>query len=336
MARHRFTAGLRNSRLARRQSRQPDHLFFDAVAVRSLLAGRGGRARLQVRSSNFAIGDFWRFWVVHLWVEDFLELFTTIMVAFIFGLLVVVFGEDGSCASSTSTHPVFGGWCRRHDASLYSSGTAGDAHGPGRLLLGRGSHPVDVLPWKRGPSCTWERVRRSKAARQFPHRWAVLYLAAVGFWNFLGAGVFGFLFNLPVVSDYEIGTRLMVNHGHAATMGVYGMLAGLAARLLDCSYLIPERAVVGTSCEDSAFWSLNIGLAWMVVHLAVAAARDSCSSTSPSTTGYFEARELQLPDEPARTDITLEWLRLPGDVVFIVFGVLPLLWLTAGWACATA
>jgi nitric oxide reductase subunit B len=50
----------------------------------------------------------------------------------------------------------------------------------------------------------------------------VMFLVAVGFWNFLGAGIFGFLINLPIVSYYEIGTALTANHEHAAMMGVYG------------------------------------------------------------------------------------------------------------------
>src|SRR6476620_6024100 len=60
---------------------------------------------------------------------------------------------------------------------------------------------------------------------RFPHKWAVMFLGAVGFWNFVGAGVIGFLINLPVVSYWEIGTQFTANHGHAAMMGVYGMLA---------------------------------------------------------------------------------------------------------------
>ena len=39
---------------------------------------------------HFTVTEFWRFWVVHLWVEDFLELFTTVMVAYMFVLLGVV------------------------------------------------------------------------------------------------------------------------------------------------------------------------------------------------------------------------------------------------------
>ena len=83
-------------------------------------------------------------------------------------------------------------------------------------------------------------AQESRSQTPFPHRWAVMFLVAVGFWNFLGAGIFGFLINLPIVSYYEIGTALTANHGHAAMMGVYGMLAlGLAMFCL--RYLIPAE-----------------------------------------------------------------------------------------------
>ena len=52
-----------------------------------------------------------------------------------------------------------------------------------------------------------------------------LFLVAVNFWNFFGAGVLGFIINLPIANYYEHGTYLTVNHGHAALMGVYGNLA---------------------------------------------------------------------------------------------------------------
>ena len=43
---------------------------------------------------------------------------------------------------------------------------------------------------------------------RFPHKWTFYFLMAVGFWNFVGAGMFGFLINLPIVSYYEVGTQL--------------------------------------------------------------------------------------------------------------------------------
>ena len=116
----------------------------------------------------------------------------------------------------------------------------------------------------------------------FPHRWAVMFLVAVGFWNFLGAGIFGFLINLPIVSYYEIGTALTANHGHAAMMGVYGMLAvGLA--LFCLRYLIPPERWPEKLARGSRFWSLEHRPGLDVLRDA-APARASCSCTSRSTT----------------------------------------------------
>lgn len=148
-----------------------------------------------------------------------------------------------------------------------------------------------------------------------------MFLVAVGFWNFLGAGIFGFLINLPIISYYQIGTALTANHGHAAMMGVYGMLAaGLA--LFCLRYLIPEERWSERAAKIS-FWSLNIGLAWMsfatLFPLGILQFYESVS------VGYYEARTLEFLTND--TNALLEWMRLPGDVHFIVGGVLPLLYL---------
>jgi len=90
-----------------------------------------------------------------------------------------------------------------------------------------------------------------------------MFLIAVGVWNFVGAGVFGFLINLPIVSYYEVGTILTPNHGHAAMMGVFGMLAmalmvfALRQVSSDAQWGRVERLV------RISFWGLNGGLALM-------------------------------------------------------------------------
>jgi nitric oxide reductase subunit B len=155
----------------------------------------------------------------------------------------------------------------------------------------------------------------------FPHRWAIMFLVAVGFWNFLGAGIFGFLINLPIVSYYEIGTALTSNHGHASMMGVYGMLAaGLA--MFAVRYLIPDRRWPERLARTS-FWSLNLGLAWMV--FATLFPIGLLQLERSVSVGYFEARQLEYLTSGYLSFI--EWMRLPGDVVFIAGGVLPLLWI---------
>jgi nitric oxide reductase subunit B len=164
-------------------------------------------------------------------------------------------------------------------------------------------------------------AQESRSRTPFPHRWAVMFLVSVGFWNFLGAGIFGFLINLPVVSYYEIGTALTANHGHAAMMGVYGMLAiGLAMFCL--RYLIPADRWPERWARI-AFWSTNLGLAWMcfatLLPLGIAQLYKSVND------GYWEARDLGFLTEDTNT--LIEWLRLPGDIVFIAGGALPVLYI---------
>jgi nitric oxide reductase subunit B len=147
-----------------------------------------------------------------------------------------------------------------------------------------------------------------------------MFLAAVGFWNFLGAGIFGFLINLPIVSYYEIGTALTSNHGHTAFMGVYGMLAiGIAVFCL--RYLVPKDRWSDGAVKFS-FWSLNLGLAWMsfatLFPLGVLQLYHSVSA------GYVEARSLEFLTTGMA--VWIEWMRLPGDLVFIA-GTFPLLWM---------
>jgi nitric oxide reductase subunit B len=309
--------GLRGRMAGESPGNLPCLFFYSALSIPLFYA-----VGLLSRShTTFAVADFWRFWVVHLWVEDFLELFTTIMVAYIFVLLGVV-------SERTATRVVY------LDILLYSlGGVVGTMHhvyfsgAPAvHMALGAFFSAAEVIPLTFLTVEAWTflqlgaRQQASAGAARFPHRWAVLFLASVGFWNFLGAGVFGFLINLPVVSYYEIGTQLTANHGHAAMMGVYGMLA-IALLVFCLRYLLrPEdwsERLVGFS-----FWALNLGLAWMVFAnlfpIGVLQLGEAVSG------GYWQARSLTFFEEHAY----LEWLRLPGDVLFIA-GVVPLVWLTA-------
>ena len=151
------------------------------------------------------------------------------------------------------------------------------------------------------------------------HKWTFYFLMAVGFWNFLGAGVFGFLINLPVVSYYEVGTLLTTNHGHAAMMGVFGMLA-MALMVFALRQTLPNGAWGRVEkYVQVSFWGLNLGLALMVLMNlcpgGIVQLRDVLGH------GYWHARSLDFIGQPLMR--TLEWLRLPGDMVFILVGVVP-------------
>lgn len=290
--------------------------FFSALSIPAFYSV-GLLAR---PTSHFTTTDFWRFWVVHLWVEDFLELFTTIMVAYMFVLVGVVHER----VALTMVYL---------DILLYSAGgvigTMHHVYFSGEpavhMALGAFFSAAEVIPLTFLTLEAWSFLQLgahqgAKSRTPFPHFWAVMFLASVGFWNFLGAGVFGFLINLPIVSYYEIGTALTANHAHAAMMGVYGMLAvGLA--LFCLRYLIPEEHWSQRAAKVS-FWSLNLGLVWMVFAtlfpLGILQLYHSVSH------GYFDARTLEFLS--SRTITFIEWLRLPGDAVFILGGTLPVLY----------
>ncbi|MCV7257530.1 nitric-oxide reductase large subunit [Mycobacterium shimoidei] len=271
--------------------------------------------------THYTVADFWRFWVVHLWVEDFLELFTTVMVAYIFVLLGVVRERIALGVIYLDIILYSAGGVIGTMHHLYFSGTPVE-----HMALGAFFSAAEVIPLTFLTVEAWAFLQlgsrqQSGDDKPFPHRWAVMFLVAVGFWNFLGAGIFGFLINLPIVSYYQIGTALTANHGHAALMGVYGMLAvGLA--MFAFRYVIPADKWPEKWARLS-FWGMNLGLAWMVfatlLPLGVLQLFHSVND------GYFEARSLGYITKPGNA--LIEWLRMPGDIILIVGGVLPFVYI---------
>ena len=293
-------------------------LFFLAALAIPAFYAVGLIART---GQNFTVNEYWRFWVVHLWVEDFLELFTTVMVAYMFVLLGVVRERVALLVIFLDIvlYSVGGVIGTMHH--LYFSGEPAEHMALGAFFSAAEVIPLTFLTVEAWSFLQLGAAQESKSQTPFPHRWAVMFLVAVGFWNFLGAGIFGFLINLPVVSYYEIGTALTANHGHAAMMGVYGMLAlGLAMFCL--RYLIPADRWPERWARI-CFWSTNIGLAWMcfatLLPLGILQLYKSVND------GYFEARELKFLTN--HTNAVIEWLRLPGDVIFIAGGAIPALYI---------
>ncbi|HEX2895711.1 MAG TPA: cbb3-type cytochrome c oxidase subunit I [Marmoricola sp.] len=305
--------GIRARLRTESRGNMPWLFFYSALAIPAFYAV----GLLAGTETKFTVADFWRFWVVHLWVEDFLELFTTVMVAYIFVMLGVVRERIalGIILLDVILYSAGGVIGTMHH--LYFSGTPVE-----HMALGAFFSAAEVIPLTFLTVEAWTFLQlgarqERKSTAPFPHRWAVMFLVAVGFWNFLGAGIFGFLINLPIVSYYQIGTALTANHGHAAMMGVYGMLA-VGLSMFALRYLIPAEKWPDRLAKIS-FWSLNIGLAWMVfatlLPLGVLQLYKSVDK------GYFEARSLGYITTPGNA--LLEWMRLPGDVLFIVGGTLP-------------
>lgn len=267
--------------------------------------------------TNYTIVDAWRFWIIHLWVEGFFEFFVTVIVA-------VIFYEMGLVQRLTALRTIY------LDAILYfGGGLIGTGHhwywtGQTELNMALSAtfSALEVVPLTLITLDAWDfvKVTRGRQAVVDRHLWTFYFLMAVGFWNFVGAGVFGFLINTPIVSYYEVGTLLTPNHGHAAMMGVFGMLgAGLMVFVLR-ETVADEVWARLSRLVRVAFWGLNIGLAMMVVFSLFPAGLMQVRDVIQN--GYWHARGLQYTATPLAR--TLEWLRMPGDLVFMFAGALPL------------
>ncbi len=272
--------------------------------------------------TNPAVIDNWRFWIIHLWVEGFFELFATVLVA-------IMFFQMGLVSAKTATRVVY------LDAILYlGAGIIGTGHhwyftGQGTLNMGLAAtfSAMEVVPLTLLTLDAWDFIRlRDKTCGSCGttlssnQKWAINFLMAVGVWNFVGAGVFGFLINLPVVSYFEIGTTLTTNHGHAAMFGVFGMLA--LAVVVYCLRALQSDArwAKVEGLVRIGFWGLNIGLGLMIVldlfPAGVLQLQDSLAN------GYWHARRQAFLMAGAYH--TLEWLRVVADTTFLVVGVFPI------------
>jgi nitric oxide reductase subunit B len=291
--------------------------FYSALSIPAFYAV----GLLAHPATHFTTADFWRFWVVHLWVEDFLELFTTVVVAYMFVLLGVVHERVALTMIYLDILLYSAGGVIGTMHHVYFSGQPAVHMAFGAFFSAAEVIPLTFLTLEAWSFLQLGTEQETRARTPFPHLWAVMFLASVGFWNFLGAGIFGFLINLPIVSYYEIGTALTANHGHAAMMGVYGMLAvGLA--LFCLRYMVPPERWSDRAAKIS-FWSLNVGLAWMVfATLFPLGILQLYTSVNQS---YFDARSLKFLTND--TNRLLQWLRFPGDVLFIAGGVLPVVYL---------
>jgi nitric oxide reductase subunit B len=274
-------------------------------------------------SSNFSTVDTWRFWIIHLWVEGFFEVFATVMVA-------IMLYKLGLVAKQSATRIIY------LDAVLFlGAGILGTGHHwywngqtSVSMALSASFSALEVVPLilLTLEASGFAKLMRSKRDEKggkidFPHKWTFFFLIAVGVWNFIGAGIFGFLINLPVISYYETGTNLTPNHGHAALMGVFGML-GIA-------FLVFAMRQVSTvehwkqieKYVKVSFWGLNIGLAGMVILQLFPSGVLQLLDVIEN--GYWHARSFGFSGQ--QRIVNLAWLRLPADIIFITAGVLPLL-----------
>lgn len=261
--------------------------------------------------SNLSVMEYWRWWVVHLWVEGIFEVFATAALAFIFMSLGLVSRTMATTASLASASLFMVGGIPGTFHHLYFSGTTTPV-----MAIGASFSALEVVPLLVLGHEAWHNWHLHTRAPWLNNlRWPLCCFAAVAFWNMLGAGVFGFLINPPISLYYIQGLNTTAVHAHAALFGVYGFLA-LGFCLLVLRYIHPQT-VFNEKLMQTGFWALNIGLLMMIFTslLPIGVLQFQASFNE----GLWYARSEAFMQQPLLQ--TLRWVRTVGDVVFIVGSV---------------
>ncbi|WP_426370303.1 nitric-oxide reductase large subunit [Pseudocolwellia sp. HL-MZ7] len=265
--------------------------------------------------THISVMEYWRWWVVHLWVEGIFEVFATAIIS-------LLFVRMGILRKSTATVMVlfatiiflFGGVLGTFH-HLYFSGTPTSVIAVGAMISSLEVVPLLVVGFE---AYTRYKVEHIEVWENNYH-WPFMFFASVLFWNFVGAGIFGFMINPPIALYYMQGLNTTANHGHAALFGVYGML-GLGLTLY-CMRGLTDITFWNLKLIKISFWSLNIGLGMMTfLSLLPQGILQTYVSIEQ---GYSFARSAEFIQSPIMQ--TLVWARVPGDIVFS-FGVVCFCW----------
>ena len=265
--------------------------------------------------THITIMEYWRWWIVHLWVEGIFEVFATTALAFLFVTLGLVSLRTGTAATLMSASIFMVGGVPGTFHHLYFSGTTTPVMAVGACFSALEVVPLILMGYE-----AWENWHHStKTAWMQKLKWPVLFFTAVAFWNMLGAGVFGFFINPPISLYYLQGLNMTAVHAHGALFGVYGFLS-LGFVLLIMRYLRPNFSFSEGQMK-TAFWGMNIGLALMMFTslLPIGLFQFHASISE----GMWYARSAELLQQEHMQD--LRWFRTFGDVVFMI-GALVYAW----------
>ena len=295
--------------------------FLSSVAIAAFY----GAGLMWGRQTNLAVAEYWRWWVVHLWVEGFFEVFATAAIAFLFTRMGLLRVKTAGTAVLFSTVIFLSGGIIGTFHHLYFTGTSTAV-----MALGATFSALEIVPLV---LVGFEALENLSLSRAQPwvraYRWPIYFFVAVAFWNLVGAGLFGFLINPPVALYYMQGLNTTPVHGHTALFGVYGMLGiGL---MLFCLKGLTGPGTWRTGALSLAFWSINVGLALMVgISILPIGLMQAWASIEH---GMWYARSAEFLQTPLIE--RLHWLRIVGDSLFAL-GVVSLGWfilgLKTGWS----
>ena len=210
---------------------------------------------------NQTMDSFFRWWVVHLWVEGVWELIMGGILAF---LLIKITGVD---------REVIEKWLYVIVGLTFISGILGTGHhyyyiGAPKYWLIIGGIFSALEPLAFLGMALFAVAMYRKGEKKHPNKIALMWTLGTAIVSFVGAGLLGLAHTLPQVNLWTHGTLVTAMHGHLAFWGAYGMIVFAAI-----SYMMPN--MTGRKLYDSgngltAFWLSNIGMIGMTTAFAAA------------------------------------------------------------------
>jgi nitric oxide reductase subunit B len=299
-------------------------LFVVASTAIGLFYGAG---LMWGRQTHLAMAEYWRWWVIHLWVEGFFEVFATVVIAFLFVRMGLLKVGSATTAVIFSTVIFLAGGILGTMHHLYFTGTPTSVLALGSTFSALEIVPLVLVGFEGYENLTLSRARPWVTA----YRWPILFFVSVAFWNLVGAGLFGFLINPPIALYYMQGLNTTPVHGHTALFGVYGMLGiGL---MLFCLRGLTGHGEWKSRPLAFSFWSINVGLALMVLLSVLPVGL--LQTWASVEHGMWYARSAEFMQTPLLNN--LRWLRVAGDTIFAL-GAVGLGWfvlgLKTGWSFA--
>lgn len=299
----------------------PNWILYSVIGIPILFVS-GFVARPE---TNFVIADFWRWMVIHMWVEAFFEVFITVIVSYLMVLMGLVSRQAAVRVVYFATILFLGTGLLGISHNFYWNAKPVATMALGSIFSTLQFVPLILLSveawrFKNMPRLAVGDVEFSQL-NNFGFPEVFKFLIAVNFWNFFGAGVLGIIINLPIMNYFEHGTYLTINHAHAALMGVYGNIS--IAALLFASRLMVKHERWNSKITNFSFWSINIGLMLMVILDLFPAGAVQFKAVVDH--GLWFGRSSEFIDAGIFKSFT--WLRGIGATVFFCGGVVPITWL---------
>ncbi len=284
-----------------------NHFFLYSAITIPLFYASG---LMYTNHTPVSVAEYWRWWVVHLWVEGFFEVFATVAIAYLCSELGFLKRSSALRATYLTTILYLGSGVIGTLHHLYFTGTPVFIAAMGSVASALEVVPLTLIGFEVVKS-----MRLSQEAQGF-YRMPLKFFIATCFWNLVGAGVFGFLINPPIVLYYSQGINTTPIHAHSALYGVYGSLA-IALMLFALREVTPDRAWDEQNFNFS-FWWINGGLVTMMVCGLIPNGFYQLMQSINHGTWY--ARSAEVISSPWMQWTV--WLRIPGDIIFSVGAVM--------------